>query len=183
MSINPLDVHIEESEDKCMICLENLSGEQQYSLPECAHTFHQNCIMHWFRSGSHKCPLCNNLGVNDTSSPSIAGGASRWGWWRGGKHKYNMLRQYARRKDAPLLLKKEIVKLKKLEERQRELRSEIKEFKNKVGKFKDLHKEWGKYRRKRWRMEGRVRQKRMAIANFNIVPIIIAKKVTLNDGN
>ena len=72
MSINPLDVHLEDSEEKCMICLENLSNEQQYSLPECSHTFHQNCIMHWFRGGSHKCPLCNNLGVNDTTnSPNI----------------------------------------------------------------------------------------------------------------
>ena len=184
MSINPLDVHLEDSEEKCMICLENLSNEQQYSLPECSHTFHQNCIMHWFRGGSHKCPLCNNLGVNDTTnSPNITGSSTRWGWWRGGKFKYKMLRQYARRKDAPVLLKKEIAKLKKLEERQRELRTEMKEFKNKVGKFKDLQKEWSKYRNKRWRMEGRIRQKRMAIANFNIVPIIIAKKVTLNDGN
>ena len=136
MSINPLDVHIEDSEEKCMICLENLSNEQQYSLPECSHTFHQNCIMHWFRGGSHKCPLCNNLGVNDTTnSPNITGSSTRWGWWRGGKFKYKMLRQYARRKDAPVLLKKEIAKLKKLEERQRELSTEMKEFKNSILAF------------------------------------------------
>ena len=94
----------------------------RWALGKCAqwHTFHQNCIMHWFRGGSHKCPLCNNLGVNDTTnSPNITGSSTRWGWWRGGKFKYKMLRQYARRKDAPVLLKKEIAKLKKLEERQK----------------------------------------------------------------
>ena len=59
MAANLLDVNLDDSDEKCMICLENLSNEQQYSLPECSHTFHQNCIMQWFRSGSHKCPLCN----------------------------------------------------------------------------------------------------------------------------
>ncbi len=38
--------------DRCVICLETLNSKPTYSLPECNHTFHQNCIMHWFRQGN-----------------------------------------------------------------------------------------------------------------------------------
>jgi len=176
MAANPLDISTpEEDTDKCIICLENLSAEPEYCLPECSHKFHQNCIMHWFRGGNCKCPLCNNLGVND----KVTDNQSNWGWWRGGKYRYKMIRQYARKKEAPKKLKKEIVKLKKLEEKQRVLRVEIKDFKNKTGVWKDLNKQWSKLRRDRWRLDSNIRRRKMAIANFNIVPIIIAKKVNI----
>jgi hypothetical protein len=55
----------------------------------------------------------------------------------------------------------------------------MKEFKNKIGTFKELNKEWNSYRNKRWRLDSRIRQKKMAIANFNIIPIIIAKKINV----
>ena len=53
-----------EEADLCIICYSELdcSGSATYSLPECGHTFHQNCIMHWFRQANSKCPLCNNTG-------------------------------------------------------------------------------------------------------------------------
>ena len=179
MALNILNVALENQESKCMICLENLTNEPQYSLPECNHTFHQNCIMHWFRSGSHKCPLCNNLGINDTTNnePSM----DRWSWWHRGKEKYKRIRQYARKKDAPQILKKEVNKLKKLEAKQKALRKEIKNFKNKIGTFKELDKEWNNYKNKRWRIEGNIRKLKMSIANFNVVPIIIAKKVVVEN--
>jgi len=177
MAANILDIPTEEQDtDKCIICLENLSAEPEYCLPECSHKFHQNCIMHWFRGGNCKCPLCNNLGINDKVY-QVSG--SNWGWWRGGKYRYEMIRQYARKKEAPVKLKKEITKLKKLEDTQRLLRAEIKEFKNTTGIWKDLHKQWVKHRRNRWQLESGIRTRKMAIANFNIVPIIIAKKVNI----
>ncbi len=79
------------------------------------------------------------------------------------------------------MINKEIEKLKKLELKKTNLRKEMKEFKNKVGTFKELNKEWNNYRNKRWRLDSRIRQKKMAIANFNIIPIIIAKKVDVNN--
>jgi len=52
MAANILDIPPAEQDiDKCIICLENLSAEPEYCLPECSHKFHQNCIMHWFRLG------------------------------------------------------------------------------------------------------------------------------------
>ena len=182
MSVNPFDVDIDNNENRCMICLENLSNEQQYSLPECSHTFHQNCIMQWFRSGSHKCPLCNNLGINELENTNNDYANNYMGaWFTTGKHKYKILRQYSRKKEAPQVLKKEIKKLKLLEENQKQLAKEMKEFKNKVGSFGELKKQWNKLRNKKWSLQGRIRQKKMGISNFNIVPIIIAKKVTLDN--
>jgi len=90
-----------------------------------------------------------------------------------------MIRQYARNKEGPLKLKKEIVKLKKLEKKKSELSKSIKDFKNKTGVWKDLNKQWTKIRRNRWRLNHNIRTRKMAIANFNIVPIIIAKKVNI----
>ncbi len=179
MAANILELDIPETDlDICIICLETLTNETQYSLPECGHKFHQNCIMHWFRGGNCKCPLCNNLGVNDPVSANNSSHRS-WGWWAGGKHKYKMIRQYARKKGAPAKLKKEIMKLKKMEEKKRILVKEIKEFKTKSGVWKDLYTEWRKLRRDRWRLDNRIRRKKMGISTFNVIPIIIATKMTL----
>ena len=63
----------EENEEKCVICQEELSNRQAYTLPECGHTFHTECIVTWFRhrpssqdellpDGS--CPCCCNKGIN-----------------------------------------------------------------------------------------------------------------------
>merc|ERR1712166_314928 len=52
-----------EDQDICAICHEDFTGEL-YTLPECSHIFHTNCIMTWFRMKKTSCPLCNNNGVN-----------------------------------------------------------------------------------------------------------------------
>jgi hypothetical protein len=175
MSIN---IHnIEETEpDKCIICLESLNSEIQYKLPECNHSFHQNCIMHWFRDGNNKCPLCNNLGVNDYTNQSSTGmlGTSRW--YQSGKYKFKILRQYSRRKEAPDFLKKEVQKLKNAETEHKKVSSEIKEHRKKTGVFKEMKAEFGKLRSKRWRLHRKIFNMKMGIANMNIVPLIIAKK-------
>jgi len=175
MSVNPFSAPVVDP-DKCIICLENLSSETQYELPECSHKFQQNCIIHWFRGGNCKCPLCNNLGVNDNTT--VSNGRGGW-WWTGGKYKYQRIRQFSRKKEAPPELKKEIKKLKKLEGKQKDLRMEIKNFKTKSGMWRELDKEWTKLRRKRWKIAATIRRRKMALASFNIVPIIIAKKVVV----
>ena len=172
-NINEINIHDEEN-DNCMVCLEFLDNEVKYSLPECGHTFHQNCIMHWFRSGCSKCPLCNNLGVNDPM-----GRTDNSAWWRGGQYRYSRIRQYARKKDAPKDLKQEISKLKKLEDKLKQLIQEKKELKNSEGNFSVLQKKWNKIRYRKWRLSNTIRRRKMGIANFNIVPIIIAKRITI----
>ena len=50
--------------DICSIRHETLDGDI-YTLPECNHKYHSNCIITWFRTGKKSCPLCNNLGINN----------------------------------------------------------------------------------------------------------------------
>ena len=86
-----------EEADLCIICYSELdcSGSVTYSLPECGHTFHQNCIMHWFRQANSKCPLCNNTGPFN-GHPNDQ--RSRWNY---PFERYKVLRRLSRKKDAP----------------------------------------------------------------------------------
>ena len=174
MSINIHNIVHEEEPDKCIICLESLNSETQYSLPECSHSFHQNCIMHWFRDGNSKCPLCNNLGVNNVATHQTT---HRWGMHL---EKYKLLRKFSRKKEAPAILKKEVEKLKKLEEKQKELVKELKILKTTVGVFSEMKKKHGDIRNKKWRLHRQICSKKILIASLGIVPIIIAKKTTVN---
>ena len=54
--------------DICMICHENYDNSLCYTLPECNHKYHVNCIITWFRNGDSKCPYCGNRGINYTNN-------------------------------------------------------------------------------------------------------------------
>ena len=45
--------------DICAICYETLDNESCYKL-ECGHSYHNKCIINWFRTGKNNCPLCNS---------------------------------------------------------------------------------------------------------------------------
>ena len=47
----------------CTICKDPLIDKTTYCLPECGHTFHTECIVHWFREQQTRCPLCNHPGA------------------------------------------------------------------------------------------------------------------------
>ena len=98
-----------EEADLCIICYSELdcSGSITYSLPECGHTFHQNCIMHWFRQANSKCPLCNNTGPFN-GHPNDQ--RSRWNY---PFERYKVLRRLSKKKDAPKDLVKGINLIKK----------------------------------------------------------------------
>ena len=70
--------NIETEGDKCVICQELLNKYQIYSLPECKHAFHTQCIVTWFRhrpssenqdGPDGKCPCCGNRGINNKNKP------------------------------------------------------------------------------------------------------------------
>ena len=84
----------------CAICLEPMETDI-YSLPECIHKYHTNCIMHWFRAGHNKCPLCNNVGVNGDVDLF-------WGYREAALENYKKMRRLSRKKNAPPELVKQI---------------------------------------------------------------------------
>ena len=49
-----------ESKQECAICLENFRHGQVLACfgTGCKHSFHQSCIIAWFKTGDTRCPLC-----------------------------------------------------------------------------------------------------------------------------
>ena len=163
--------------DICAICHENLESET-YTLPECNHTFHTNCIMTWFRSptGNNRCPLCNNSGINKLSDLDNL----HWCERQRGEQNYKKVRASARRKDCPKHLKKMIEKLKQLEKKQKDKNKNFQEFKK--SKHPDLtareiYKKYCKIRDDKWKLYRRIRRQKTLIGfQQNFVNIIIPVK-------
>jgi hypothetical protein len=163
--------------DICCICHENLESET-YTLPECNHTFHTNCIMTWFRapSGSNKCPLCNNNGVNKLKDLDNL----HWSERNRAEQNNKRVRASSRRKDCPKHLKKKIEKLKILEKKQKDRIAEFKKFK--ISKQPDLtvneiNKKFYKFKQEKWRLYRRIRRQKTLIGfQQNVVNIIIPIK-------
>lgn len=90
----PESVSVEE--DICAICHEDFSGDL-YTLPECSHIFHTNCIMTWFRMNHNTCPLCNNCGVNKLKDI----GSVDYGIRNAAFMNYKRARAFSRKKKCP----------------------------------------------------------------------------------
>lgn len=60
----------EEAKEECAICLENFKFGQVLAVfgAGCRHTFHQACVVEWFRTGDVRCPLCRYEEKNDYHS-------------------------------------------------------------------------------------------------------------------
>jgi hypothetical protein len=166
--INPLHT----DDDVCSICLDNLNKEQIYKLPECGHKYHTNCIMHWVRAGHCKCPYCGNNGSNNEE---------RWCQLSFNKDQYIMLRQFARRKDAPILLKKQVEQLRKLEQKQKDINKEYKKLLLKKGRFGDMKQIYAKILRTKYLNNKRIRKLKRTICTCNnIIPLILVKKIIID---
>ncbi len=55
-----------ENKDECIICLEDSSHPQLYSLLKCGHIFHDTCINKWMRKNKGICPVCRTRIYEDT---------------------------------------------------------------------------------------------------------------------
>ena len=163
----------------CAICHEILN-DKLYTLPECSHVFHTNCIMHWFRAQHNTCPLCMHHGINGNSDFNLTFGSRA-----AALENYKKLRRQSRRKDAPKDLKKAINRIKKIEQRHKKLKEAFKKFKNTIpppGKtYREIHKEWMKQSRKcwGWSLKNELNQAKIALGANSVIPIIIATKVNL----
>ena len=64
--------------DICAICQRDMS-DNTYTLPECGHAFHLDCLMMWFRSPREyrqdfgSCPMCRTLPVNSIGWSTLKG--------------------------------------------------------------------------------------------------------------
>ena len=56
-------------EDRCTICLENLSSNKTESFP-CQHIFHRICLEEWFKI-ERTCPMCRKILLFDDEYPNL----------------------------------------------------------------------------------------------------------------
>jgi hypothetical protein len=158
--------------DTCSICLDDLNNEQTYQLPECSHKYHTNCIMQWMRSGNCKCPYCGNLGEGLHENNEEQSNYSFYS-----KDRYIVLRQFSKQKDAPIILKKLFIQLKKLELKDKNYGKNIKEIQLQNGNFKDIKKLFAKTNNSRHSNKFRIRKlKRDICENSSVIPLILVKK-------
>ena len=101
---------------ECAICAERIN-DNEYSL-ECNHTFHTKCIIDWFRYCG-TCPMCRSVPKFKTSDVLV---------------RSKILRKVAFQKDAPRGLVKLVERIKKIE-------NKVKELKNAQTTHRNLHKE------------------------------------------
>ena len=155
------------NENLCSICLENINNEQNYTLPECNHCFHTNCIIHWFRLGNTNCPYCNNDGINAMLFKE-----------KYSQERYKLLRQAARKKNAPQQLKNIVINLRKLENQYKDNIKAIKDINEREGQFKILKREINKLESKNRQINIKIRQHKRKICNcIFIQPLLLVKKV------
>lgn len=102
----------------CSICHEDLNSQHCYTLLECNHTFHTNCICTWFRASQNRCPLCNDEGVNAQNYINVLVS----------EENYKELKKISRKKDAEKRLKSKVEKVVKLEKDLKRLKEMFKVY-------------------------------------------------------
>jgi uncharacterized protein (UPF0335 family) len=163
--------------DICSICHETLDGDI-YTLPECNHKYHSNCIITWFRTGKKSCPLCNNLGINNLTQMQEN---TTWSMRHHAYENYKKMRAFSRKKYASKELKKMITQLKKLETKKKDIASRVKNFKKEIHPDltgRQVYNNINKWRREGQCLSRKIRRHKMLIGfQQNITNIIIPIKM------
>jgi len=173
--------------DICAICHEDLS-DNLYQLPECSHTYHTNCIMHWFRTKHTTCPLCQNQGINYTQAYYEVNNSQHYGERALWKEYYKQAASHARKKDADKEIARKVKAIKKTMEKDKEARKMFKNWKKLPPDNltnKDVIQKAHKMRRGKWRFRRNLYKRKAAVGylyfhKFLKNKIIIAEKVQIS---
>ena len=162
------EVDIDCNENSCVICYEPIFEKNIYTIKECNHDFHSNCLLDWFRTSKNtSCPYCRNNSCS--SSSKIINNDIL----------FKMKLNYAKNKNAPKLFVKLIEKYKKTKTKQKELLKIIKILKKEKIDENLSYKEYFIQRnllyskkQKYYKKERKVRREIYNIANaINLIPI------------
>ena len=146
------------SDDLCVICMSSMTEDNSYKL-SCTHRFHTDCIIKWFRSSDGNCPCCMDNPMNDNTSQSIYFGMYNWDVL---DKRFQNIMKYGRKKESPIILKKEIKKLKNYESQLKDIKDEKNEFRKKE-EYKQVTKELTKINAKLFNKENRIRAHKLEI--------------------
>ena len=199
VSLPPIDfaeqgIYNPPDEDNiCLICHDLLVGGEESSennpphTLECKHKYHANCIITWFRSGNMNCPYCGDLGVNAPKKERKSRRGARRSMYRSWYDraivdtKYERLRQYSRRKDAPTQLVKMVDKLRELEQELENTKDAVKKFTVEPSQgqtWKEMYNERRRLQGNTWRINRKINNQKCTIATYPVIPLIIPKVLT-----
>lgn len=182
-----------DEDNICLICHDLLVGGEESSQNnpphtlECKHKYHANCIITWFRSGNMNCPYCGDMGVNAPKNNKRPAGRflrSRYRSWYDRSivdTKYERLRQYSRRKDAPVQLVKMVDKLRNLEQELKNATEAAKKLEHEPSHgqtWKEIDNERRRLRGNMWKINGNINKQKCAISTYPVIPLIIPKIIT-----
>jgi len=187
-TLNILNITTPEYEE-CGICREELECSQCYTLPECNHKYHTNCIITWFRNGDSRCPYCGNKGVNNKNNDSLRHVRSKYFTTIYEKQmladikKYVYLKKNENNKRC-IETRKQFEKIKVLEENYKIETNNMRELQKSLKETPTLYSEAKKnimyYRSKKWKISRQIRQEQLKIINISyIIPLIIPMRVEL----
>ena len=117
------DINIEDFDlEVCCICLEDMV-DNIHTL-NCNHRFHSNCIIETFRNGLTDCPLCRQKAPARNPYLYI------------GHLKFNLLKSYAKKKNANKNIVELFEKYNKMNESIKEHKAKTKTLRQEYAKFK-----------------------------------------------
>jgi hypothetical protein len=188
-AINILSLNINNVNEECMICKDELSCGQCYTLPECNHTYHTHCLISWFRNGDSRCPYCGNKGINNTNNDTLRNVRGKYFTTIYEKQMLADIKKYVylKKNDAIkrcLETRKQFEKIKVLEENYKNETLKLRELQQSLKETPAIYSEAKKnilcYRSKKWKISRQIRIEHLKIINTSyIIPLIIPLSVTI----
>jgi hypothetical protein len=182
-------LNVSNANEECMICKDELQCSQCYTLPECNHTYHTNCLITWFRNGDSRCPYCGNKGVNNKNNETLRNVRGKYfttiyeRQMLADIKKYVYLKKNDNNKRC-LETRKQFEKIKAMEENYKNETNKLRELQQSLKETPAIYSEAKKnilcYRSKKWKIRRQIRIEHMKIINTSyIIPLIIPLSVTI----
>jgi hypothetical protein len=188
-AINILSININNVNEECMICKDELSCAQCYTLPECNHTYHTHCLVSWFRNGDSRCPYCGNKGINNTNNDSLRHVRGKYFTTIYEKQMLADIKKYIFLKNNDnnkrcIETRKQFEKIKVMEENYKNESNKLRELQQSLKETPTLYCEAKKnimyYRSKKWKIARQIRVEHLKIINNSyIIPLIIPMSVSI----
>jgi hypothetical protein len=191
-AINILSININNTNntnEECMICKDELSCGQCYTLPECNHTYHTHCLISWFRNGDSRCPYCGNKGINNINNDTLRHVKGKYFTTRFETQMLVDIKKYISMKKNDtnkrcIETRKQFEKIKVLEENYKIESNKLRELQLSLKETPTLYCDAKKnilyYRTKKWKIARQIRLERLKIiTNSYIIPLIIPMSVTI----